>query len=390
MTEPKTILILGGGVGGVVAARRLRALLPRDHRVVLVERAAEFVFQSAYLRLMLGRRSRAAITRPLAHLAALGIEVVRGEVEAIDPARRAARINGQENVRELAGDHLVLALGAELAPEAVPGLAAAGINLYDPAGAERLHEARREFRAGRIVVLVGALPFKCPAAPYEAAMLLEADFRRRGLRESVVIDLYTPEPGPMPSAGPEVSRQVRGMVEAKGIGYHPEHAVAEVDAASRAILFANGARAGFDLLVYVPPHRAPACAREAGLCSASGWVEVDRATLATRFPGVWALGDMVGIPLASGKPLPKAAVFAQAQAEVVAYNIAADLRGEPMAKTFEGHGACFLETGDGRAGFGSGDFYAKPAPAVVMRNPSRLMHWAKAAYERYWLRKWLN
>lgn len=381
-----TILILGGGVGGVVAARRLRALLPRDHRVVLVERAAEFVLQSAYLRLMLGRRSRAAITRPLANLAALGIEVVRGKVEAIDPARRAARVSG----RELIGDHLVLALGAELDPAAVPGLEAAGINLYDPAGAERLHAARQEFRAGRIAVLVGALPFKCPAAPYEAAMLLEADMRRRGLRQSVAIDLYTPEAGPMPSAGPEVSRQVRGMVEAKGIGYHPEHAVAELDAASRSILFANGARAAFDLLVYVPPHRAPACAREAGLCGAGGWVEVDRGTLATRFSGVWALGDMAGIPLASGKPLPKAAVFAQAQAEVVAHNIAAELRGEPMTKTFDGHGACFLEIGDGRAGFGSGDFYAKPAPAVVMRPPGRLMHWAKAAYERYWMHKWLN
>lgn len=339
-----TILILGGGVGGVVAARRLRALLPRDHRVVLVERAAEFVLQSAYLRLMLGRRSRAAITRPLANLAALGIEVVRGKVEAIDPARRAARVSG----RELVGDHLVLALGAELDPAAVPGLEAAGINLYDLAGAERLHAARQEFRAGRIAVLVGALPFKCPAAPYEAAMLLEADMRRRGLRQSVAIDLYTPEAGPMPSAGPEVSRQVRGMVEAKGIGYHPEHAVAELDAASRSILFANGARAAFDLLVYVPPHRAPACAREAGLCGAGGWVEV------------------------------------------VAHNIAAELRGEPMTKTFDGHGACFLEIGDGRAGFGSGDFYAKPAPAVVMRPPGRLMHWAKAAYERYWMHKWLN
>ncbi len=337
---------------------------------------------------MLGRRSREAITRPLTHLASLGIEVARGEVGAIDPARRAARVNRQE----LIGDHLVLALGAELAPEAVPGLAVAGINLYDPAGAERLHAARRELHAGRLIVLVSALPFKCPAAPYEAAMLLEADFRRRGLRESVAIDLYTPEPepGPMPSAGPEVSRQVRGMVEAKGIGYHPEHTVVEVDGASRTVLFTNGVQARFDLLVYVPPHRVPACAREASLCGAGGWVEVDRHTLATRFPGVLALGDMVGIPLASGKPLPKAGVFAQAQAEVVAHNLAAVIRGEPMARTFDGHGACFLETGDGRAGFGSGDFYAEPAPAVVMRPPGRLMHWVKAAYEWYWLHKWLN
>jgi sulfide:quinone oxidoreductase len=385
MANGKTVLILGGGVGGVVAARRLRQRLPREHRVVLVDRAAEFVFQSAYLRLMTGQRMRAAISRPLANLEKRGIEVVRGEVEAIDPERRVARVNG----RELRGDYLVLALGAELAPDAVPGLEAAGINLYSPEGAMRLNNARRAFRAGRLAVLVCAMPFKCPAAPYEAAMLLDADFRGRGLREAVAIELYTPEPGPMPSAGLKVSRQVRDMVEAKGIGYHPEHAVSEVDAGKKALRFANGATADFDLLVYVPPHRAPRSAREAGLCGAGGWVEVDRATLATRFPGVYAIGDATGIPLANGKPLPKAAVFAQAQAETVARNIADLIEGRPAARRFDGHGACFLEIGDGRAGFGSGNFYADPAPAIVMKPPGRLMHWAKAAYEKYWLTRWL-
>jgi len=385
MASGKTLLILGGGVAGVVAATRLRQRLPREHRVVLVERAAEFVFQSAFLRLMTGQRTRAAISRPLAHLEQRSIEVIRGEVEAIDPARRAARVNG----RELSGDYLVLALGAELAPDTVPGLVEAGIDLYTADGAARLSGARRDFRAGRIVVLVCATPFKCPAAPYEAAMLLDADFRRRGLRDAVVIDLYTPEPGPMPSAGPEVSKQVRQMIEAKGIGYHPEHALAGVDASLQQLRFANGATAAFDLLAYVPPHRAPRCAREAGLCGAGGWVEVDRATLATRFPGVYAIGDATGIALANGKPLPKAAVFAQAEAETVARNIADLIAGRPAANRFDGHGACFLEIGDGRAGFGSGNFYAEPAPAVTMKPPGRLMHWVKAAYEKYWLYKWL-
>lgn len=384
METKKTILVLGGGVGGVVAATRLRQRLPREHRVVLVERAPEFIFQSAYLRLMMGRRTRAAISRPLANLEKRGIEVVRGEVEAIDPDRRAARVNG----RELTGDYLVLALGAELAPETVPGLAEAGINLYTPEGSTRLDQERRAFRAGRLAVLVCATPFKCPAAPYEAAMLLDADFRRRGLRDAVAIDLYTPEPGPMGAAGPEISRQVRQMVEAKGIGYHPEHAVAGVDASKKQLRFANGATADFDLLAYVPPHRAPRCVREAGLCAAGGWIEVDRATLATRFPGVYAIGDLAGIPLINGKPLPKAAVFAQAQAETVARNIADQIEGRPAANHFDGHGACFLEIGDGRAGFGSGNFYAEPAPAIAMKPPGRLMHWAKAAYEQYWLYKW--
>jgi sulfide:quinone oxidoreductase len=113
---------------------------------------------------------------------------------------------------------MIVALGAELAPELVPGLAEAGHNFFTLAGATSLHTALSRFTAGRIGVLVAATPFKCPAAPNEAAMLLEHDCRRRGVRPSVRLDLYTPEPGPMPVAGPEVSAALRRMIEAKGIG----------------------------------------------------------------------------------------------------------------------------------------------------------------------------
>ncbi len=384
MSQGKTILVLGGGIGGVTAASRLRERLPREHRVVLVEREASFVFQPSLLWLMTGKRTRDGISRPLARLEKRGIERVRGEIESIDAAARTVRVDG----RTLAGDYLVLALGADLAPESVPGLAEAGINLYTPDGAERLRDARLALERGRIALLVAGIPFKCPAAPYEAAMLLEHDCRRRGVRDRIAIDLYTPEPGPMPVAGQEVSRQVRQMVEARGIGYHPEHAVTQVDAGEKRLAFANGAAAGFDLLVYVPPHRAPQAVREAGLCGPGGWVGVDRATLATSFPGVHAVGDVTGIPLAIGKPLPKAGVFAHAEAEVVAENIAADILGKPAAARFDGHGACFVEAGDGRAGFGSGDFLADPAPRIKLRPPSRWLHWGKVAYEKYWLYKW--
>lgn len=380
----KTVLVLGGGIGGVVAASRLRRLLPREHRVVLVEREADHLFQPSLLWLMLGWRTPDQIRRPIARLARRGIEVVRGSVERIDPARRTVVVNGKEQT----ADYLVIALGAELAPEAVPGLMKSGHNLYSVAGAEALREARLAFRAGRIVLLVSGMPFKCPAAPYEAAMLLEYDCRRRGIRDAVSLNLYTPEPGPMPVAGTEVSRQVRQMVEAKGIGYYPEHGVTQVDADKKRISFANGASAEFDLMVYVPPHRAPQTVREAGLCGASGWVTVDRATLATNVPGVYAIGDVTGIPLVIGKPLPKAGVFAHRQAEVVAHNIAAEIAGRKATAHFLGHGECFVETGDGRAGFGSGNFYAEPVPQIRLKPPSWWLHLGKVAYEKFWLYRW--
>lgn len=380
----KTIVILGAGVGGLVAAGRLRRKLAREHRVVLIDREADQVFAPSFLWLMIGLRTREKLSRPLARLPKRGVEFIRGEIEFIDPRNRTVRVNGQA----LTGDYLVVALGAEYAPETIPGLAQAGHNFYSLAGAESLHEARRNFRAGRLVVLVSGIPFKCPAAPYEAAMLLESDLRRRGVRDRSTIDLYSPEPGPMGAAGPEVSAMARQMVESRGIAYHPEQAVARIDAQARRIYFTNGATADFDLLAYVPPHRAPRVVREAGLCGESGWVPVDRHTLETKFPGVYAIGDVTGIPLASGKPLPKASVFANAAAKVVAHNIARAITGRGETQAFQGRGACFLEIGDGRAGFGSGNFYAEPKPQVRFYPPSRLRHIGKVLFEQYWLHRW--
>jgi sulfide:quinone oxidoreductase len=384
MSSAKTILVLGGGIGGVVAASLLRKQLPRKHRVVLVERETRHLFPPSLLWLMVGRRNEAQISRPIARLAKRGIELVHGEIERINPKTRSVHVSG----REIAADYMVIALGAELAPETIPGLAEAGHNFYTLEGAQSLDTARTRLTQGHLVVLVSGMPFKCPAAPYEAAMLLEDDLRRRGVRERVTVDLYTPEPGPMPVAGPQISTQVQQMVETKGIHYHPAHAVAKVDPAARLVQFANGKQALFDLLAYVPPHRAPSVARESGLTGESGWIPVNRATLETKYPGVYAIGDVTGIPLVIGKPLPKAGVFAHGEAEIVAHNIARTILGDGGPREFAGHGECFVETGAGRAGFGSGNFFAEPAPQVRLRAPSPWLHLGKVLYEKYWLYRW--
>jgi sulfide:quinone oxidoreductase len=380
----QTVLILGGGVGGLVAANELRKALPREHRVVLVERETSFVFAPSFLWLMTGDRAAEKISRPLARLQRRGIEVIHGEIERIDPQKREAIVDG----KSLTGDHLVIALGAELAPETIPGLARAGHNFYTLAGTEALRDAFARFSGGRLLLLTAAPAYKCPAAPYEAAMLLEYACRKRKLREKTQIDLYAAEPGPMGVAGPEVSKAVRQMVEVKGVAYHPEHQVNEVDPAARRLSFTNGAEASFDLLAYVPPHRAPKVVREAGLTGESGWVPVDRHTLETKHPRVYALGDVVGIPLALGKPLPKAGVFAHGEAEVVAKNIARAITGKGKQASFDGEGECFIETGDGQAGFGKGNFYAEPVPQVKLHPPGLRWHAAKVLFEKDWLRRW--
>jgi sulfide:quinone oxidoreductase len=371
-------------VGGVVTAVELRRKLGRRHRVVLIDREANHVFSPSFLWLMTGRREAEKISRPLERLEGKGIEVLRGEIEAIEPAGRRVVVDG----RTLEGDYLVISLGADLAPEAIPGLPEAGHDLYALSGAQGLRDAFAGFGAGRLAVLTAAPAYKCPAAPYEAVMLLEAECRKRGIRDQVQVDLFAAEPGPMGVAGPEVSAAVRRMVEGRGIGFHPEHQVTEVDPVAHRISFANGAHADYDLLAYVPPHHAPKVVAAAGMTGADGWVPVDRHTLETSFPGVFAIGDVTTIPLLLGKPLPKAGVFADGQARVVAQNIAHALEGRGHSARFDGHGACFIETGDGRAGYGSGDFYAEPAPRIALHEPSRLRHLGKVLFEKRWLSRW--
>jgi sulfide:quinone oxidoreductase len=333
---------------------------------------------------MLGDRTADKISRPLARLQKKGIEVVRGEIERIDPAGREAVVGG----RTLGGEHLIVALGAELAPETIPGLAGAGHDFYTLAGAESLRGALDGFSGGKIVVLTAAPAYKCPAAPYEAAMLIEHFCRKRKIRDRTQIEVWAAEPAPMGVTGPVVSGAVRELVESKGIGYHPEHQIQSVDPAGRRLTFTNGVATTYDLLAYVPPHRAPKVVREAGLVDESGWVPVDRHLLKTRHERVHAIGDVVGIPLQMKKPLPKAGVFAHGEAEVVARNIALSITGKGKPARFEGEGECFVETGDGKAGIGKGDFYAVPVPQVKLRAPARRWHAAKILFEKDWLRRW--
>lgn len=384
MSDRRSVLVLGGGVGGLVAANRLRRQL-RDCRVSLVDRQEHHLFQPSLLWLLVGRRRAEEIRRPLDRLRHKGINVIRGEIEGIDPAERSIRVSGQV----LTGDALVVSLGADLVAGQIPGLADAGHSLYSLEGVTAAREALQHFRGGRIVVLTAAPAYKCPAAPYEAAMLIESELRHRRLREHAQVDFYAAEPGPMGVAGPAVSAGVRQMIEQRGILYHPEHQVGAVDSSARQISFTNGAVAGYDLLIFVPPHRAPAVVREAGLVGDGGWIPVDRHTLETRFPSVFAIGDVTAIPLTMGKPLPKAGVFAHGQAEVVARNLACAWTGRGEPARFNGHGSCFVETGDGKAGYGSGDFYAEPTPQVRLHRPSWWWHLGKVLFEKRWLGAWL-
>ncbi|MFQ5380218.1 MAG: NAD(P)/FAD-dependent oxidoreductase [Dehalococcoidia bacterium] len=379
----KTILILGGGIGGLTAARHLRRLLPEVHRVVVIERERKFAACMANMWLMTGeRRDPAEGERRMSDLSAKGIETVEAEIEAIDPAGRTV----ETSAGTFTGDYLVVALGADKRPDSVPGLAEAGLNLYEAGGAVQIRKALEVFTGGRIVVLVSRTPFACPSAPYEAAFLIDSSLRDRGLRDQTELALYTPEDQPMLVAGPNVGPELARLLEERDVELHWEQIALKLLPDRRKILF-EIADTTYDLLVAVPPHVVPPVLKECGLVDASGWVPVDPQTLLTAHPGVYALGDVTAVRLANGMFLPKAGVFADEQARVVAGNIVADVMGSDRAG-YDGRGFCYIETGNGMAAYGSGNFYALPGPSVTLAAPSARFRREKAEIERSLLELW--
>ena len=376
-----TIIILGGGVGGIITANSLREQLSPEHRIIVVDKTAEYVFTPSLLWVMVGWRNASRISKDLRRLLHAGIEVIQAEANEIDlDNQRVKTSNG-----DLAYDYLVLALGADLVPEALPGFQEAALTPYDLDGATRLWSALQSFEGGRIAVLVSALPYKCPAAPYETAMLLDDHLRRQGIRERCEIEVYTPEVLPMGVAGPGMGQAVVGMLVAKGIRFNPELDVKHIDASQKQLVFTNHEPVTFDLLAGVPPHRPPQVMAQSPVANEGGWVLVDKRTLQTTYESVYAIGDVAAITLSNGKPLPKAGVFADGQARTVANRISDDIQGSGARAEFDGLGFCWIETGGGSAGFAYGDFYAEPDPVVPLPRSGRIWHWGKILYEEYWL-----
>jgi sulfide:quinone oxidoreductase len=174
---------------------------------------------------------------------------------------------------------------------------------------------------------------------------------------------------------------------AKGIGFHGGTSATRVDPSTRSVEFADGSTETFDLLAVVPPHAPGAAVASTGL-GPNGWIPVDAGTLATATAGVYAVGDSTALLLPNGKPLPKAAIFAEAQALVAAHQVARHLGYDAPDTRFTGKGACYVELGDGLAAKGEGEFLASPAPQVSLREPSAAYHHEKEQQERDWLARW--
>lgn len=276
-------------------------------------------------------------------------------------------------------------LGVTLAPETFPGFSEAALTPYYLEGAVDLWSSLQSFEGGRVAVLVSSLPYKCPAAPYETALLLDDYLRKRGIRGRCELEVYTPEALPMGVAGTAMGKAVVEMLESNGTRFNPQLKPIEINPLRKELHFADHEAYPFDLLVGVPPHVPPQAVRESSLVNESGWIPVNKRTLQTHQENVYAIGDIAAITLTNGKPLPKAGVFAEGHALTVAQRISREIQGLAAQTEFDGLGFCWIETGNGSAGFASGEFYAEPNPIVPLPRSGRLWHWGKILFEKNWL-----
>jgi sulfide:quinone oxidoreductase len=378
------VVILGGGVGGLVVANLLQDRLGKLAQVTVVDRKKVFQFPPSYPWVMIGDRRPEQVQRPLALMKKKGIRVVGGEVSEIDLETRSVQVDGSK----LGYDYLVIALGTEYAPERIPGLAGTAHHTYDLESAVRLRQTLTQFDGGEIAVGVSSLPFKCPAAPYETALLIDHHFKNRPSKSRVRIRFFTPEGLPLPSAGPDIGNTTLELMKARGIDATFKTKLNEVRPGKA--VFDDGSGIPFDLLIAVPPHVCPAVVKEAGLTDETGWIPVDPASMRTTHDGVYAIGDVASVATPSGfvPYLPKAGVFAHGQAEVVANNISVEIRGRGKVKAFDGAGSCFLMTGGAQAAFVKGTWFSTPRPSIKFSAPSRTSYMQRVLFEKYWLRHW--
>ncbi len=380
----KQVLILGGGVGGLVASSSVKKGLREKGEVTLIDRKKTFQFPPSYPWVMLSMRKPEQTEKSLSQLSRKGIGVINDQVISIDLEGKSVKTGGDR----FSFDYLIIALGADYALDSIPGYREHAHHIYSLEAAIRFRDAVENFDGGTIAMGVSRTPFKCPAAPYEAALLVEHHFRTEGAGDKVKVKFFTPEGLPLPSAGPEIGNGVAEMMKSRGIEARFKVKLTEVR--PREAVFEDGSSMPFDLLFAVPPHRCPQPVVDAGLTDQSGWVPVDPATMQTRHAGVYAIGDVASVPTPMGYVpfLPKAGVFAHRQAEVVSHNIVSEITGAGRSRAYDGSGECFLMIGGNQAGFVKGTWFSEPRPDIKFHAPSRARYAERVLFEKYWMSHW--
>ena len=372
------VVVLGAGFGGLELTTRLSDEFGDDVEVVLIDQADGFVFGFSKLEVMFGRAAPSGVHHSYRDLVKAGVQFVQATVESIDPVAKRVDTDGGT----FDADILVIALGADLDPSATPGLVESGHEFYTVAGAFALRDVLAAFEGGRVIVGVTSTPFKCPPAPSETALLMHDFLTQRGLRDHSEIALVMPLGAPIPPS-PAASKALLAAFAERGIDWHPERLVRHLDPARKVAVFHDGSELPYDLFLGVPVHRVPTVVEASGMC-VDGWIPVNPLTLETSFPDVYAVGDVTSVGT------PKAGVFAEGQAAVVAEGIAARIRADAVSTHYDGRGICYLEFGHGQVAKVDVTFVSGQPPVGEFDGPSALFAADKGEFGSSRILRWFG
>ncbi|HUG49820.1 MAG TPA: FAD-dependent oxidoreductase [Terrimesophilobacter sp.] len=372
------VVVLGAGFGGLELTTRLSDAFGDEIEIVLIDQADAFVIGFSKLDVMFGRTDAGAVRHRYREIVKPGVRFVQTTVRAIDPvARRVGTDAGSFDA-----DVLVVALGADVDPAATPGLVEGGHEFYTVAGAAAARDVLARFDGGRVIVGVTSTPFKCPPAPSEAALLVREYLVGRGLGDSSEVTLVMPFGTPVPPS-PAASEALLTAFAEQGVSWLPNRSVRALDPDRNVAVLDNGGELPFDLFLGVPVHRAAAVARESSLAR-NGWIPVNPLTLETEFPDVYAIGDVTSVGT------PKAGVFAEGQATVVAEEIIAKRRGLPQPGSYGGKGVCYAEFGGNRVGAVEVTFLSGEHPVGTFDGPSQEHVATKSEFGSSRIRRWFG
>jgi sulfide:quinone oxidoreductase len=376
------VVILGGGFGGLSAANEIRNSLDSSKvKITIIDKKDWFMVGYAKLWIMNGTRTFENSIGSLNELPKKQINFIKDEIIEINYNNNFVKTNSED----ISFDFLIISMGAVLAPEKIPGLVENGFNLYDHNQLDEIHQKLDKIESGKIAIVIMGMPYKCPPAPFEASLLVDSMLRKRGIRDSVQIDFYSPAPITLPAAGPEVSKKILDLVNSEKITFHNSKKIIRVE--SKKLIFEND-EYSFDILLAIPPHIAPKVIYDSNLAKEPGFIPINR-DCKTPHENIFAIGDVTSLVVTDSMAVPKAGIFAEGEGIAVAKNIVLKLESKESSVLFDGKGGCFLESGRDTASIIEIDMFTDPKPSTRLTESTKDNLSKKLDFEKERLSKWL-
>ena len=382
MTNIPHVVILGGGFGGLSSANELRNTLSSSQvKITVIDKKDWFMVGFAKLWIINGTRTFENSIGSLNELSKKEINFIKEEILEINSQNKIIKTDSQ-NIKF---DFLIISTGVVLAPQKIPGLVENGFNLYDHNQLLEIRDKLESIESGKIAISIMGMPYKCPPAPFEASLLIDSMLRKRGVRNSVQIDFYSPAPITLPAAGPEVSKKILELVNSEKITFHNSCKIKSVE--SKKLIFENS-EADFDILLAIPPHIAPKIIYDSDLAKEPGFIPIDR-DCKTSFENIFAIGDVTVLPVGEKLAVPKAGIFAEGEGIIVAKNIISKIQSKKEIELFDGKGGCFIESGKDTAAVLEVDMFSHSKPSTNLSELTSDNLTKKQEFEKERLSKWL-